>query len=73
MKDFLSIIKQPIESELQQFITLFNEQLEHTDGTLQQALNHIKQRGGKRMRPMLVLLTAKLLGTITEETQRAGI
>ena len=40
---------------------------------LAQALNHIRQRGGKRMRPILILLIAKSFGTVTEVTQHAAI
>ena len=57
--DYLSLIKAPIASELDEFITLFNQSLEHEDGLLATALNHIKQRCGKRMRPILILLIAK--------------
>ena len=57
--DKLALIKRPIESELDEFINLFNDSLTHTDGLLSTVLNHIRQRGGKRMRPMLILLMAK--------------
>ena len=60
--DHLSIIRQPIEAELKEFIGLFDESLSHTDGMLSDALEHIRQRGGKRMRPILTLLMAKNLG-----------
>ena len=50
--DTLSLIKQPIEAELVDFIDLFNNALDHEDGLLQMVLNHIKQRAGKRMRPI---------------------
>lgn len=73
MKDYLSIIKAPIEPELEQFISLFNESLTHADGTLEQALNYIRQRAGKRMRPMLILLIAKALGAISEATHRSAV
>lgn len=71
--DFISIIRQPIEQELEQFIQLFNDSLQHSNGLLQQALNHVLQRGGKRMRPMLTLLIAKQYGGVTMATQQAGI
>ena len=73
MKDYLSIIKAPIEPELEQFISLFNDSLTHADGTLEQALNYIRQRAGKRMRPMLILLIAKALGDISEVTHRSAV
>lgn len=71
--DYLSIIKEPISSELADFIALFNQSLSHTDGMLSQVLDHIRQRAGKRMRPMLILLMAKNFGQITSATQHAAV
>ncbi|MBQ3753418.1 MAG: polyprenyl synthetase family protein [Prevotella sp.] len=71
--DYLSLIKQPIAQDLSLFIDLFNESLTHTDGLLGSALSHIRQRGGKRMRPMLILLAAKNFGTVSEVTQNAAV
>ena len=52
--DYLSLIQKPIEKELEDFVSLFNETLTHTDGLLAQALEHIRNKGGKRMRPILI-------------------
>ncbi len=71
--DYLSIIKEPISSDLADFIALFNQSLSHTDGMLSQVLDHIRQRAGKRMRPMLILLMAKNFGQITSATQHAAV
>lgn len=71
--DYLSIIKQPISAELDDFIALFNEAMSHRDGLLQQALDHIRQRAGKRMRPMLILLIAKNFGVIQSSTLHAAV
>lgn len=71
--DQLSLIKQPIEAELSEFIGLFNDSLSHTDGMLEQVLNFIRQRAGKRMRPMLILLSARVFGNVTPVTQRAAV
>lgn len=71
--DYLSLIRTPISAELSDFIVLFNAALEHEDGMLAQALNHIRKRAGKRMRPMLILLMAKNFGRVTEVTQNAAI
>ena len=71
--DYLSIIRQPIEAELKEFIGLFDESLSHTDGMLSDALEHIRQRGGKRMRPILTLLMAKNLGEVNRTTQYAAL
>lgn len=71
--DYLHLIKQPIEQELLDFIELFNSSLQHEDGLLSSALSHIRQRGGKRMRPMLILLMAKKYGEVTQVSQHAAV
>ena len=71
--DYLSIIKQPIAKDLDDFIALFNKSLTHDDGMLGSALSHIRQRGGKRMRPILTLLMAKNYGDISDVTQNSAV
>lgn len=71
--DYLSLIKEPISAELEDFISLFNQSLLHDEGLLSQVLVHIRQRGGKRMRPMLILLMAKNFGRVSSVTQHAAV
>ena len=71
--DYLSLIKRPIESELNEFISLFEQSLSHEDTLLSEVLSHIKQRGGKRMRPMLLMLLAKNYGSVTDVTLNSAI
>lgn len=71
--DYLSRIKQPIETELSDFNKLFAEALSHTDGLLSQALAYIRQRTGKRMRPMLIMLMARNYGQVSDITQNAAV
>ena len=71
--DYLSIIKQPIASDLSDFIALFEQALSHEDGMLGAALGHIRQRGGKRMRPILMLLMAKNYGAVSQVTQHSAV
>ena len=71
--DYLSLIRQPIEKDLTDFIALFEQSLTYDDGMLSQALSHIRQRGGKRMRPILMFLTAKNYGTVSSTTQHAAV
>lgn len=71
--DFLSTIKKPIEVELNDFIGHFNSSLMHEDGLLGQALEHIRKRAGKRMRPMLILLMARNFGTVSPVTLNAAV
>ena len=71
--DYLSTIKQPIEGDLNEFIALFEQSLTHQDGMLSSALSHIRKRGGKRMRPILMLLMAKNYGAISSVTQHSAV
>ena len=71
--EYLSTIRKPIEGEMNNFVELFKQSLSQGDGMLEQVLSHIRQRGGKRMRPMLILLTAKNYGDVSNVTQNAAL
>ena len=71
--DYLSIIKHPIESDFQEFVYRFQGSLSHSYGLLSQALEHIRQRTGKQMRPMLTLLSARNYGEVSDVTQNAAV
>ncbi len=71
--DYLSIIKRPIQQELDEFISLFSSSLTYSDGLLNEVLGYIRQRSGKRMRPMLILLVTKAFGEITHVSQYAAV
>ena len=55
------------------FNALFDHSLSHTDGMLSQALAHMRQKTGKRMRPMLILLMARNYGAVTDSTLNAAV
>ena len=71
--DYLSLIKQPIEKDLNDFIELFNSSLTHEQTLLSEVLAHIRKRGGKRMRPILMLLMAKNYGLVSNVTQYSAV
>jgi octaprenyl-diphosphate synthase len=71
--DYLSIIKEPISADFQEFQLMFQDALVHSDGLLSSALAHIRQRTGKQMRPMLTLLSAKNYGQISDVTHYAAV
>ena len=71
--DYLSIIKQPIAKDLDDFIDLFGRALTYDDGMLGAALSHIRQRGGKRMRPILIMLMARNYGQVSQVTQHSAV
>lgn len=65
---FIETIRQPILNEMQLFEKTFVEAL-HTENPLLQSVNeYVLQRSGKQLRPMLVLLSAKLCGEINQTT-----
>ena len=45
----------------------------HKDGLLGQALEHVRDKGGKRMRPILILLMTKSFGKVTSVAQYAAV
>ena len=69
--DLLTAIRQPVTAELEQYKTLFDEALQHSDDYLGMALSFLKQRRGKMMRPLLVLLVAKECGEVNMAAYRA--
>lgn len=71
--DFKSVILAPISEEREQFLKVFNTSLQSSNPLLNQVLEHVLQTSGKKMRPMLVLLTAKLFGKVTEEAMHAAV
>lgn len=71
--DGLSLIKFPIIDELEQFRELFNSSLANSNLLLNEVLVHIRKRNGKMMRPILVLLMAKLYGKVSDVTLRAAV
>ncbi|MDR0989572.1 MAG: polyprenyl synthetase family protein [Prevotellaceae bacterium] len=73
--DTLSRIKSPIAHELEQFKSLFDASLATSNELLNDVIVHIRQRQGKMMRPMLLLLTARLCGqnNVTPATFYAAV
>jgi octaprenyl-diphosphate synthase len=64
----LKQIKRPVEKEMAEFEAYFNKTMRSEIPLLKIILNYIFRRKGKQMRPLLVFLTARLNGEITEAT-----
>ncbi len=64
----LDIIKKPVESELKEFEKYFSNILKNDHTIIKHITNLILRKKGKQIRPLLVLLSAKLTGEITEKT-----
>ena len=69
----LSVITSPIGDEWACFERRFAAVLESDNPLLRQVLVHIGKRGGKRMRPLLLLLMAKQLGGVTEASYQSAV
>lgn len=67
-----SIIKAPVKEEMKKFEPYFREQLKTKIPLLSVITNYLLRRKGKQMRPMLVFLSAKLNGNISESTYVAA-
>jgi len=68
----LSEIRKPVEKEMDQFESYFNNTMKSEIPLLKIILNYILRRKGKQMRPLLVFLTAGLNGKISEPTYVAA-
>ena len=64
----LSIIEKPILADLDEFKRLFAASLSTSNPLLNRVIEHIRQRSGKMMRPMLVLLSARMYGAVCPAT-----
>ena len=71
--DSSSFIKSPIDAELEDFRKLFDSSLSSSNFLLNNVIAHIRQRNGKMMRPILVLLVARLYGAIRPATFHAAV
>ena len=69
----IDLIKQPVAKELEEFRGLFEDSLTSTGPLLGEVLSYVKKRSGKMMRPILVMLMAKLFGTLSDSTFHAAL
>lgn len=69
----LKVITLPITEELKHFNSLLDEELTAESQPLSSVFQHVLQAKGKQLRPILVLLSAKLFGEINDKTYRAAL
>ena len=72
-KSQLSEITQPIKSELDSFNDIFRESLRSNVGLVDLVARYIVRQKGKKIRPLLVLLSAKVSGGIDERSYRGAV
>lgn len=66
-------ILQPIETELALFRKMQDDLAVNPNPLLSEIICHVNRQRGKQMRPMLVLLVAKMFGEITESAYNAAL
>ncbi len=71
--DKLDQIRLPIVKEFEEFKDLFNSSLYSSNPLLNEVLSYVKGRNGKMMRPVLILLIAKLLDRVGDSTLHAAL
>lgn len=65
-------IRRPVEVELADFRRYFREAMRSRVGLLDKITQYVLRQKGKEIRPILVLLSAKMCGEITETSYRAA-
>lgn len=63
----------PIKDELKQFEKFFSDQMRSRVGLVELIVRYILRQKGKKIRPALVLLSAKTIGDVNEHTYRGAV
>lgn len=69
--DVLDKIQAPVAAEMEQFREAFRATLYSDNPLLEMAVEHLLKAPGKQLRPMLVLLAARMVGKV-DENQRSA-
>jgi len=73
IKRTLSKISNPIESELDTFNEIFKKSIRSKVGLVDLVSKYIIRQKGKKVRPLLVLLSAKIVGEVNERSYRGAV
>ncbi len=68
----LDVIREPVAPELKEFDRFFRDAMKSRIGLVDLIARYIVRQKGKRVRPILVLLSAKACGTVSEASFRAA-
>ena len=71
--DITTQIRQPIAEAFHEFESLYEQTMRSDNALLDQVLRYISAKRGKQLRPMLVLLSAKLCRSVSEKTTRTAV
>ncbi len=72
-KKALSEISQPIKTELEEFDRLFKKSMKSNVGLVDLIAKYVIRQKGKKIRPLLVLLSGKLSGGVSERSYRGAV
>lgn len=72
-KTSLKEISLPIQTELDRFHDIFKESMRSNVGIVDLIARYIIRQKGKKIRPLLVLLSAKLAGQVSERSFRGAV
>ncbi|MFZ1289502.1 MAG: polyprenyl synthetase family protein [Melioribacteraceae bacterium] len=73
MKPNLSEISKPVLNELDDFNLLFKKSLKSQIGIVDLITKYILKQKGKKIRPILVLLSSKVIGDVNQKSLRGAI
>jgi len=71
--NMLEFITRPVLKDLEMFDRLYKEALHTSVDDFQFMLNFIADKKGKRIRPLILILSAKLCGEVTPETLKYAV
>jgi len=66
-------IRKPVAEDFARFNVLFGQTLQSDDALLGKALEYVLKRRGKQLRPLLVLLSAKICRGVSEKTLQTAV
>ena len=68
----IELIRKPVEQELTKFNKVFASSMKSKIALLNIVTNYLLRRKGKQIRPLLIFLSAKVVGTVSESTYHAA-
>lgn len=71
--DQLTLIRKPIEEDLAHYLSMYEKDFVSSNPLLHLALQHIRQRQGKRLRPILTLLAARCFGEASDAVLNSSV
>ena len=71
--DVLDKIKAPVAAELEQFNDAFRKTLYSDNPLLEQAVEHLLKAPGKQLRPLLVLLSARMVAEVNDKVIQVAL